>query len=171
MAGYGGVCNGSRSWWNGLKYCFLRWTRHPWITACSFFHRQRLGGNFISFRRQIPKDGRVAFAMVLDPGDMVWHIVSCNASVSIELLDAHFLTKHDSMETFFSISTFGWLDLPQHSFIFPSYQTLVLQPIDATISLFKSSLIVANLHYGHHFLYSLHRPLLPAPMFQPFIFL
>ena len=45
------VCNGSRSWCNGLKYCFLRCIRHPWITACSFFHPQRLGGNFISFYR------------------------------------------------------------------------------------------------------------------------
>ena len=106
-------------------------------------------------------------------------------SILVTWFDILFLVMHPSPSNYwmlifsprmigwklFSISTFGWLDLPQHSFIFPSYQTLVLQPIDATISLFKSSLIVANLHYGHHFLYSLHRPLLLAPMFQPFTFL
>ena len=45
------LCNGSRPWRNGLKYGFLRCIRHPWITACSFFHRQRFRGTFISFHR------------------------------------------------------------------------------------------------------------------------
>ena len=45
------LCNGCRSWWNGLKYCFLQCIRLHRITGCSFFHPQRLGGNFISCYR------------------------------------------------------------------------------------------------------------------------
>ena len=43
------LCNGSRSWWNGLKYCFLQCIRLHRITGCSFFHPQRLGGILFSF--------------------------------------------------------------------------------------------------------------------------
>ena len=43
------LCNGSRSWWNGLKYCLLQCIRLHRITGCSFFHPQRLGGILFSF--------------------------------------------------------------------------------------------------------------------------
>ena len=43
------LCNGSRSWCNGLKYCFLHCIRLHRITGCSFFHPQRLGGILFSF--------------------------------------------------------------------------------------------------------------------------
>ena len=44
---------------------------------------------------------RFAFAMVLGRGEMDWNIVSCNASVFIELLDAHFFTHNDWVKTSF----------------------------------------------------------------------
>ena len=39
--------------------------------------------------------------MVLGPGGLVCNIVFCNASVFIELLDAHFFSRNDWMETSF----------------------------------------------------------------------
>ena len=142
--------------------------------------------------------------MVLGPGEMNWNIVSCNASVFIELLHAHFFTHNDWVETslnftkkkgwlvvlplqWFSvlvewieilfiamhpsssyycmpifsptmigwklhfILSFWWIVSFLHSFIFPLCQTLLLQPMVVTISIFTSVLIVAYFSYGHYF--------------------
>ena len=90
--------------------------------------------------------------MVLGPGGLVCNIVSCNASVFIELLDAHFFTHNDWMETSFHfIAYVDSISLVCVSFIFPLYQTLLLQPIDASISHFNSLHTVAYFCYCHYF--------------------
>ena len=131
------LCNGSRSWWNELKYCFLQCIRLHRITACSFFHTQRLGGNFITLyqKKGWLMVGRVALAMVFGPGGMDWNTVYCNASVFIVLLHAHFLTHNDWVETSFHFIVLvnGFLPALIH---LSTCQTLLLQPMVAIISLF-----------------------------------
>ena len=46
-------------------------------------------------------DGRVAFAMVLGPGEMDWNIVLCNESVFIELMSVQFFNHNDWVKTSF----------------------------------------------------------------------
>ena len=45
--------------------------------------------------------GRVAFAMVLGPGEMDWNIVLCNESVFIELMSVQFFNHNDWVKTSF----------------------------------------------------------------------
>ena len=148
------LCNGSRSWWNGLKYCFLQYIRLHRITAWSFFHPQRLGGNFISFYQK--KGWLVVLPLQLYSVPMEW----------IEIL---FLAMHPSSSYYcmpiFSPTTIGWklhfilsfwwLFFSLHSSIFPLCQTLLLQPMVATSYLFTSVLIVAYFSYGHYFYLSI----------------
>ena len=56
--------------------------------------------------------------MVLGPGEMNWNIVSCNASVFIELLHAHFFTHNDWVETslHFIKKKDGWSCCPCNGF-------------------------------------------------------
>ena len=61
--------------------------------------------------------GRVAFAMVLGPGEIDSNIVSCNAFVFIELLEAHFFTHNDWVESSFQfiVLLIGFLSCPHPS--------------------------------------------------------
>ena len=157
------------------------------ISRCSFFHPQWFGGNHFSFHqkiKQIPKDGRVAFAKVFSYR-VTWFEI-------FELLDAHFITLNDCLFSFHRkwwwswgvpLMAIGpgerreWINVPcdvylkyciliclpksirwrlyfidlliglfLHLSLFPVGQTLSLQPMDATISLF---LVVSYFRYSH----------------------
>ena len=73
------LCNGSRSWWNGLKYCFLQCIRLHRITGCSFFHPQRLGGILFSFYTFVDWFSSCTHSSSL-LSDVVAFFLSCNHS-------------------------------------------------------------------------------------------
>ena len=86
-------------------------------------------------------------------------------SVLVEWIEILFIAMHPSSSYYcipifsptmigwklhFGLS-FWWIVSFLHSFIFPLCQTLLLQPMVATISIFTSVLIVAYFSYGHYF--------------------
>ena len=86
--------------------------------------------------------GRVAFAMVLGPGEIDSNIVSCNAFVFIELLEAHFFTHNDWVESSFQfIVLFDWFSF-LYSFIFSFIRHYCFIPLMLPF-FFSSSFMVA----------------------------
>ena len=136
---------------------------------------QKPRNNWMGLHAEKKEWSRVAFAMVLGPGVMDWNTVSCNESVFIELLHAHFFTHNDWVETSFHFITYvDSISLDSHSsyhctrhycfnplmqaFLILPHCSLLLAFAMATISLFIASNITVVIHCCNHlsFYYVIH---------------